>query len=899
MPISAGTRLGSYEVVAQIGAGGMGEVYEARDTKLSRNVAIKVLPSAFVNDPERLARFQREARMLAALNHPNIATIHGLEHSDGTHFLIMELVAGETLAERVKRDGPLPVEEALKIAVQIAEALEAAHDKGIIHRDLKPANVKVTPDGKVKVLDFGLAKAFSGDGASSDPSDSPTLSRAATMQGVILGTAAYMSPEQARAKAVDKRTDIWAFGCVLYELLTGKQAFQGETVTDIIAKILQSEPEWKSLPAATPAKVSDLLRRCVQKDQILRFRDAGDARIEIHEALAPPFPAEPSSVVNQPRSARGWFIIAGLAALVLVGITSVAVWNLKPTPALQPQPVTRTVIDLPPGDRLATPAADQPMVAISPDGSHLAYVAIRGSTQQRYLRGIGSLEARAIPGTEGAENPFFSPDSQWLGFFAGGKLKKVSVAEGAAVTLGGDVSFARGATWGGQGAIIFAPTANSVLQQISDGGGTLRPLTHFEKGEATHRWPEFLPDGRSLLFAAGASTGNWATAQVVAQSLATSERRNLIQGGTNPRYAPSGHLLYVQAGTLMAAPFDAQRLRLTGAAVPVLEDVLQSAATGAAQYSVSASGSLVFVPGGVGAFSRKLVWVSRNGEEHPIAAPPHGYRDPELSPDGRRLVVTVQEQETQAWVYDLVQDRLTRLTFGGNLNNFPIWTPDGKRVAFSSGREGPPNIFWQPSDGSGGPERLTTSDYGQQYPSSFSPDGQLLAFIDVNPATGFDIWMLRLNDRKAEPFIQAPSNQAGARFWPDGGWLAYVTDESGRPEIYVQPYPGPGGKYQVSTEGGTEPTWSRNGRELFYRRGDKMMAVEVTTQPSFSAGKPRMLFSGPYTLAPGSILPFYDVSGDGQRFLMIKESEQATTLTQIVVVQNWFEELKRRVPTGK
>jgi eukaryotic-like serine/threonine-protein kinase len=406
------------------------------------------------------------------------------------------------------------------------------------------------------------------------------------------------------------------------------------------------------------------------------------------------------------------------------------------------------------------------------------------------------------------------------------------------------------------------------------------------------------PDGKSVLFAGGPTTGNWATAKIAVQSLRTGKRRDLIQGGTNPRYALPGHLLYAQAGTVMASPFDAQRLQLTGAAVPVVEDVLQSSGTGAAQYSISTTGSLVYVPGGVRALFRKLVWVSRNGVEQPIAAPPHVYYYPRLSPDGRRIAVTVVEEEQQLWLYDLARDALSRFSFGVHLNQNAAWTPDGKRIAFAASKEGPIQVFWQPSDGSGGLEQLTTSE-NVQFPISFSPDGQLLAFSELNPNTGMDIWILRLNDRKAEPFIQEPGNQTEAAFSPNGRWLAYSSDESGRPEIYVQPYPGPGGRWQISTDGGGEPVWNPNGRELFYRTRDKMMAVDVATQPSFLAGKPRMLFSsGLYQSSPNGF-HFYDVSPDGQRFLMIKQSEEAAALTQIVVVQNWSEELKQKVTAGK
>lgn len=885
MGLRTGTQLGPYEVLSAIGAGGMGEVYEAHDTKLGRDVAIKVLPEAFAHDPERLSRFQREAKMLAALNHPNIATIHGLEHSNSTHYLVMELVTGETLAERIKREGPVPVEEALKIAVQIAEALEAAHEKGIIHRDLKPANVKVTPEGKVKVLDFGLAKAFADDTASSNPSESPTLSAAATMKGVILGTAGYMSPEQARGKAVDKRTDIWAFGCVLYELLTDKQAFSGEDITEILAAVVMKEPAFDALPAGTPPAIRTLLRRCLRKEQRDRLPDAGSARIEIQEALAAPAPAESLGVVaSQPVWKWRLAAILAIAVVALLAIGGLVVWNLKPTPA---KPVSRMLINLPPGDQLA--ALDYPAIAISPDGTKFAYVAIHSGTRQIYLRPLDDLEANPLAGTEGANTPFFSPDAQWLGFFAGGKLKKIPVNGGSALTLSNASPIPNGAAWSSIGKIIFSPANASVLQQISDAGGVTQALTHLDKGEGSHSWPELLPGSKAVLFAASG-----ANPRIVVQSLGSGERRDLVPGGTAPRYAMTGHLIYAQSGNLMAVPFDSRRLQITGAAVPMIEGILRLPVIEGAQYAVSGAGSLVYIPGAAKA-SDRLVWVSRDGTEQVLAAPPHAYMYPRLSPEGRRVAVSISEEDNQLWLYDLDRDTLTRLTFGGNLNIDATWTPDGKRIAFNSNKEGPQNVFWIPVGGSSGLERLMTSE-NSNIPRSFSPDGQLLAYVEINPTTGMDIWVLRLSDRKAQPFIRTPFNESVPAFSPDGRWMAYTSDESGRWEVYVQPYPGPGVKYQISTEGGTEPVWNPNGKELFYRSGDKMMAVEISTQPSFSAAKPRMLFEGPYLPTPITF-PYYDVSPDGQRFLMIKPSER--TLTQIVVVQNWFEELKRRVPSGK
>jgi Tol biopolymer transport system component len=885
MPLPAGTKLGTYEVISAIGAGGMGEVYQAHDTKLGRDVAIKVLPEAFAHDPEKLSRFQREAKLLASLNHPNIATIHGLEDSNGTSYLVMELVPGENLAERVRRDGAVPVEEALTIAKQIAEALEAAHEKGIIHRDLKPANVKLTPEGKVKVLDFGLAKAFAGDTSTEDMGNSPTLSMAATMQGVILGTAAYMSPEQAKGKAVDKRTDIWAFGAVLYELLSGKAVFHGEDVGDILAEVVKADPDWTRLPEATPLAIRTLLRRCLRKDRRQRVPDAASIRIEIEDALAAPAAAEPTAAaMGTGALGRRALLLAAGCSLAVGVVAVIAGWNLKSTPS---RPVTRTVITLPADQRLAM--GENPAVAISPDGRLLAYAAIQGSVQQLYLRAMDSLEAKAIPGTEGAINPFFSPDSQSLGFFAGDKLKKVSVNGGGATTLG-DAATPRGASWGSQGAIVFIPFLGAPVQELPEAGGTPRPLTHLDKGEF-HLWPELLPDGKAVVFASGVSPSN----RIAVRVTGTGEQRILVPvpGSTQPRYAVSGHLIYVQGSTLMAAPFDARRQALTGEAVPVVENVPVNPTTAAAQYSISATGSLVYVSGGGQANQSRLVLVSREGKEQPLAAPPRNYSFPHISPDGRKVAV---DQDGQVWVYELARDTMTRFTFEGSQNLNPVWTPDGNRIAFQSNKDDTRSVFWQKADGSGGLERLTSGEYPRG-PISWSADGQLLSFVEVNPTTGFDIWVLDMKDRKAVPFLRTPFHEIGG-LSPDGRWMGYTSNESGRYEVYVQPYPSPGGKWQISTDGGMDVRWSANGRELTYRNGDKMMAVDITTQPAFSAGKPKMLFEGPY-IPPSPIFSYYDVSADGQRFLMLKPTEQAQAATQIVVVQNWFEELKQKVPTGK
>jgi Tol biopolymer transport system component/predicted Ser/Thr protein kinase len=913
MAILPGRRLGPYEILSSIGAGGMGEVYKARDTRLDRIVAIKVLPAHLADRAELRERFDREAKTIASLNHPHICTLYDTGHQEGIDYLVMEYLEGETLAQRLQK-GALPIQQVLQYAIEISDALDKAHRKGVTHRDLKPGNIMLTKAG-TKLLDFGLAKLKQEVAPANVPlSELPTANDPLTAQGTIVGTLQYMAPEQLEGKEVDARTDIFAFGVAVYEMATGKRAFEGKSQASLMVAILEREPPaMSSLQPMTPPALDRVVKKCLAKEPEKRWQAASDVCDELKWIAegGSQITSAPIAPVNGAHALRRRSLILGVAALLLVAVASLTTWNLKPAPAPSPQPVTRTVINLPPGQQLAG-LEYGPAVALSPDGTQLVYVSRQGGTQQIYHRAMDSPEARLIPGTEGAVNPFFSPDGQWVGFFAGGKLKKVSVSGGAAVTVG-DFSGPRGASWGSQGMIAFAPTLAGTLQQVSDAGGTPQPLTRIEKGETTHRWPEFLPGSKAVLFAASAAIANWINAQIAVQSVVTGERRNLIQGGTQPRYAPSGHLIYAQGGSLMAVPFDPQRLQLTGTAVPVVEGVLQSTTSGAAQYGFSATGSLVYASGGLQASQRRLVWVDRKGVEQALPASAHAYRNPRLSPDGRRVAITIEESESQIWLYDLARETLTRLTFQGSVNLPGPWTSDGKRLAFQSNKEGPPNLFWQLADGSGGLERLTTSNYNQT-PNSWSPDGQLLAYIEVNPTTGYDIWVLRMGDpspgsgqvpsassgqvRKAEPFLRTPFNESAPRFSPDGRWLACVSDESGRFEIYAQPYPGPGGKSQISTDGGMEPVWNPNGRELFYRSGDKMMAVEITTQPGFSAGKPRMLFEGQYQPTPVTF-PNYDVSPDGQRFLMLKSGEQEAARTQINVVLNWFEELKQKVPAGE
>jgi len=912
MAIPSGTKLGSYDVVAQIGAGGMGEVYQAHDTKLGRDVAIKVLPEAFAHDADRLSRFQREAKMLAALNHPNIATIYGLEQSNGTSYLVMELVSGETLAERVKREGAVPVEEALAIAEQIAEAMEAAHEKSIIHRDLKPANVKVTPEGKVKVLDFGLAKAFTGDESGSDPTNSPTLSQAATMQGIILGTAPYMSPEQARGKACDKRTDIWAFGCVLYELLTGRQTFHGDDVTDILAAVVRAEPDWQALPPATPMQVRTLLRRCLQKDKTLRLRDAGDARIEIHEALTAPATVEPVAGQRKNRERVAWAAAAAALALIAIAMTAVLVLR-APKP---PQPLQALRLSAEIGANASLNTNSGPSALLSPDGTRLALVA-RGADQKRriFVRSLDQLQATALSGTENAGDPFFSPDGQWLGFFADGKLKKISVQGGAAVTLCG-VGDDRGGTWGADGTVVFTKDTASALSKVSSAGGTPQPLTTLDKetGEVTQRWPQVLPGSKAVLFTSNTTGGTGASLEdsdIVVYSVASGQRKTVQRGGFYARYLPSGHLVYMHEGTLFAVPFDLKRLEVTGQPVPILEGVVTAPINGGAQFSFSDTGNLVYVAGR-GGQDVSIYWMDHEGKFTPLRETPGGYYNPAFSPDGRRLALEIFDgKRRDIWVYEWERDTLTRLTFGGEGNAYPAWTPDGERITYSSQEKGEaPNLWWARANGAADAQRLTQSKNLAQFQESWSLDGKVLAFRQLNPGTGNDIMTLPIkgNEKSGwkpgepKPFVNSAFNEIEPAFSPDGRWLAYRSDESGSFEVYVRPFPGPGGKWQVSTGGGLYPKWSRNGKELFYRTADsKIMAVTYTASgDSLHADKPQLWSPGQFT-DRGLGNYNFDLHPDGKRFAVLKTpgSEQTAAVNKVSFIFNFFDEISRKVPPGK
>ncbi len=906
-----GQSISHYKVTAKLGAGGMGEVYQATDSKLGREVALKILPEAFAQDAQRMARFSREAQLLASLNHPNIAQIYGLEESGGVRALAMELVEGLTLAERIAA-GPVPLEEVLPMARQIAEALEYAHERGIIHRDLKPANVKVRPDGTVKVLDFGLAKALESETSAMDASHSPTMSAVATRAGVLMGTAAYMSPEQARGKSVDRRADIWAFGCVLYEMLRGKKVFDGDTVSDSLAAVIRADPDWSALPPTTPPRILELLRRCLEKDGKRRLRDIGEARILLEDFIADPqaqsggAEARPSTETLEPPWKRmlPW-VVAGLT-IIAAGLTAWAPWRPAPAPPLS----ARWSVEI--GAPASLVADRGPSVVLSPDGTRLAFLA-QDAKQQRqiYVRNIDQLQATPLAGTEGARDPFFSPDGTWLAFFADGKLKKIAVQGGAAVTLC-DAPTPRGGAWGEDDSIVFTPEGRASLFRVSSAGGKPEPLTELiqSKGELTHRWPQTLRGGEAVLFTVQ-TPGGFGAGSVVVQLLKSGERRTVATSGSYGRYVPSGHIIYAQGGNLFAVPFDINRLEVTGPPAPFLERVVFAASVGGAQFSFSNTGSFVYVSGESQASRLAVYWMDREGKFQLLRAVLGDYVNPRISPDGKRLSLSVSEGgSNDVWVYDWARDTMTRLTFSGN-DFAQVWTPDGQRHAFSSNRSGFQNLYWQRADGTGEIQRLTESK-NTQFPSSWTPDGKFLAYWESAQATGNDIWVLPMEgDEKSgwkpgtpKLFLRTPFNENNPAFSPDGRWLAYGSNESGRNEVYVRPFPSGEGKWMISNGGGGHPRWSRNGKELFYRALEEtrlMVANYHVVGGSFQADKPVLWSPGQFADLGGR--PNYDVAPDGKRVVVLRFVESAGKIAEkddkFVLIQNVFEELRLRIPAGK
>ncbi len=884
-----GTKLAHYEITKHLGSGGMGDVYQATDSKLGRSVAIKFLPEAFNHDPDRVARFEREARVLASLNHPNIAAIYGFEQSAAHNFLVMELVPGETLAERIRR-GPIPADEAFPIANQICDALEAAHEKGVVHRDLKPANVKVTPEGIVKVLDFGLAKAFEVEPSNASLSQSPTLSMGATNAGVILGTAAYMSPEQAKGRPVDKRTDIFAFGALLYEMLTGRPAFAGDDVGEILARVIEREPDWSKLPSKLPWRITELLRRCLEKDPRKRRRDAADMRIDIEQALAEPAAA---LVIPPVRGGRLAWIKFAAAVLVAVVLAIPTVRHLRETPPLAP---TEARLDI------VTPTTADPIsFALSPDGRQIVFVASGDGASGLWVRSLASPSAQPLAGTEGASFPFWSPDSRSIGFFAGGALKRIDNGGGAPQTFA-TAGASRGGTWNADGVILFAPTNGGPLFRVAASGGQAVAVTKLDR-QLSHRFPFFLPDGRQFLFFA---QGTPETAGIYLGSLESGDTKRLTLADTRGVYLQGlpgmmemmgGWLVWVRAGTLVAQRLDLEQQALTGDPVTLANPVAFDAGLNVSAVSVSATGLVAYRTGGNS--RRQLTWFDRSGKALGTMGAPdeNNLRFPNISPDGRRVAVDRTVQGNQdIWLLD--GTRTSRFTFDAAQDRDPIWSPDGSRFAFNSNRKGQRDLYQKPSSGAGAEEFLLESSQ-IKVATDWSADGRFLLYESQDPQTDRDLWVLPLTgERKPWVCLKTNFGERFGRFSPDGRWVAYLSNESGRTEIYIQPFAAPvapgttgqetTGQWQVSTVGGIYPVWRRDGKELYYvgPNGEMMAAPITTTGTTLEPGAPMALF--PTRMLGGGVDNGqgrqYDVARDG-RFLINTVLDDVSS--PITLIQNW------------
>ncbi|MEN3338576.1 MAG: eukaryotic-like serine/threonine-protein kinase [Acidobacteriota bacterium] len=924
MGFAPGTRIGPFIIDARIGAGGMGEVYRATDSRLKRQVAIKVLPPLFAADADRLARLHRDAVLLAALIHPPLAAMSGLEDADGVKALVMELVEGIDLAERIA-SGPIPFDEALLIAKQIAEALEAAHERGIIHRDLKPANIKVRPDGAVKVLDFGLAKLGDDEAASrSQPGAAavlPTITSPAMLSavGMVLGTAAYMSPEQARGYPADKRADIWAFGVVVFEMLSGRRLFTGDTISDTLASVLKTEPDWHLLPSTLDTRLRALLRWCLEKDPKRRLRDIGDARVQIDNLLAGradedaphlSAPIAPTWKRVLPWTAAGVLAVAVAAMLVL--------WAPRRTASAVPPFRLSTRI----GADASVVFTPVDALSISPHGDVIAFVAQNapGAAALLYVRRLTQVQATPLAGTDDAESPFFSADGQWIGYFARGMLKKVAVTGGASVALC-EAPIPRGGSWDGNDSIVLLPNRTGGLVRVSAAGGTPEPVTSILLGneELTHRWPQVLPGGKGVLFTTGSRTANatgYNDGTILAQS-PSGARTVVVRGGYHGQYLPTGHVVYIHDGTLFAQPFDLDRLEPDGPAVPVLEGVISNAGTASAQFSISADGTLVYLPGpSIAGPAVPIHWMRQDGKTTPLRATRAAWDNLQFAPAGDRLAMQITDRQSDIWVYDLARDLITPVTADPADDTVPVWTPDGRQLAFASTRGGRKiaNLYLQLADGTGGAERLTESPNAQR-PSSWHPGGRYLAFEEVVPPGQSDVMILPMGGDvgsggkpgKPTPFVNSAAHERQPAFSPDGRWLAFVSDQSRRDEVYVRPFPGPGGQSQISASGGMFPTWSRTRHEIFYSSGTAtgagsrqfMVVSYAVVEGSFRAQKPILWSTAPHqTRGPQRM---FDLHPDGMRFAVapLDDAEIARNVDHVSVFFNFFDELRRLAPRSR
>lgn len=885
MALEIGTRVGIYEVTAKLGEGGMGTVYRAHDTTLDRDVALKVLSEGFTADPDRLARFQREAKVLASLNHPNIGGIYGLESAGDAQALVLELIEGQTLADRIA-DGPMPVDDAVAIAKQIAEALEAAHEQGIIHRDLKPANVKVRPDGTVKVLDFGLAKAISVGEENTASTDQATMSlTGATQMGMVIGTAAYMAPEQAKGKPVDKRADIWAFGVVLLEMLVGRRAFEGETASETIAAVMMKEPEWDRLPAQLPGTLDTVVRRCLKKDPRERMRDVGDVRLALSGAFETTAAMEGNTTSDLERPVWQRPVVRLCSSLLLLSgllLFVVSVFDSAPVESV------RTRFVEPPAERMRFPRSAR-AIAISPDGRQLVYSA----GNLLYLRRFDEPEAQEIPGTENGSAPFFSPDGLWVGFFTETEIKKIALSGGAPFTVA-EVTNGLDGAWNEDDTIVFGIAGPTALLQVSAQGGIPEALTERENRNVDHDFLDFLPGGDVMLFSVAIDGVNFDAGQIVAQRLSTGERRVVIEGGFYPRWLSSGHLLYARGGGLFVAPFDAAALEITGDPREIVSGVMQSG--GGAHYSISREGTLVYLSGGVtGGLSEKmLVSVDREGVETVLPIASNEYAAASVAPDGLRVVLEFFSVEnTDVLISDVTRGTLSRLTTDVGVFSNPLWNHDGSGVVFASERTGEWGLYEQAVDGRDDASLLVEIPGALPFlvPNSWTPNGEQLVFSYRMPGRSFDIGVVE-NDGSGEwsPLLDSPSLEKSANVSPDGQWIAYVSNETGVSEVFLEPFPGLGLKTQISVDGGQHPIWSPDGQELYYRtlNTGALMSVQISVDPSLTIGSPVQLGDGDYALSSFG-LRMYDLFPDGDRFLMFREVEEEDHLIHVVL--NAFNEL--------
>src|ERR1700752_1745820 len=907
MSLSPNTTLANYTIITKIGAGGMGEVYRARDSRLDRDVAIKLLAAEVSNDSDRLKRFEQEARATSALNHPNILTVYDVGTHEGSPYIVGELLEGEELRQRLD-EGPLPLRKTIDYAHQIISGLSAAHEKGVVHRDLKPENLFITKDDRVKILDFGLAKLRAAKLEASSSEDATR--RAITNPGVVMGTVGYMSPEQVRGQATDYRSDIFSFGAILHEMITGRRAFRRETMAETMSAILKEEPDdlIESTPTISPS-LERIVRRCLEKKPERRFQSTSDLGFAL-EALSASSSSgatrtQAGSVVDttaswKPSVSRDrlrWiaFVVAALM-LAVVATYALTRWLLQGTAATNGE-VAHVSVVLPDGDELGL--TSQWPIALSDDGTRIAYAGLRDGKTLLFVRNLNEPASRLLDGTEGCQSPFLSPDGQWIAFFAEGKLRKIAVGGAAMQTLA-DAPFSRGGSWGADGYIYFAPTNIGGIWRVPEGGGTATEVTRKDPGndEISHRWPHLVAGTNMLLFGVWTGPGN-DEHNVAVQEIGGTSRHILVKGGDAPRYVSKlGILLYIRLGELFAVPWRPSQTDL-GRAVPVAmsERTIGTAVEGSGNYAVSGTGTLVYLTGGRTLNSARLVWIDRYSKVEPLSLPERDYENVAISPDGTRAIVQIRGGKTDLWLYDLVRGTLTPLGDSAGSSQAPLWTADGARIIYRGTRQGFRNLYWRMADGSGVDERLATKADSAQTPTSVSPDGRWLAFNEnsaLEPA-GVGIWGMQLDgDRTAHHFFQSPAGESDGQFSPDGKWLAYQASVSSRQEIYVSPFPGPGPRRQVSTGGGSEPLWSRDGRELLFLNGSQLMGVTVTPGATWSASQPYLVHGGRFVKGINGNTS-WTMTRDGKRFLRIQLVEPERAITHIDIVLNWFSELKQSI----